>query len=112
MKIFGFSILIFSILLCFIPLAGGYFTWIPAFMALFVGRPGIRYALIGVIVNGVHVMVFSDFMRFNAKLGLQHGQYLPATVYITLALLQVVVGLVLWFRHEPVASNTRKTPKG
>ncbi len=106
MMLFGVLVLIVSILLFFIPLFGGYFTIIPAILAIFVGRKGALYALIGVILNGIHVMMLSDFIRFNAVSGIQQHNYVPAAIYIGLSLLQVIAGVVIWFRHFPETLHT------
>lgn len=100
--IFGMVILLVSIVLLFIPLFGGYLTVFPGIMAVFVGRKGALYALIGVIFNGMHLLLFSDFIRFNAVTGIERGEYRASAIYIGLALLQVIVGLTLWIRHYPV----------
>ncbi|MBF0428159.1 MAG: hypothetical protein HQL94_04490 [Magnetococcales bacterium] len=99
MQLFGIAILIVSLMLFFIPMLGGYLTLIPALIGVWTGKKGAIYVMIGVFLNGLHVLLFSDFIRFNAVTGIHHGKYLPAVIYIGLALAQVVVGLILWFRH-------------
>ncbi|MBF0339586.1 MAG: hypothetical protein HQL95_01315 [Magnetococcales bacterium] len=96
---FGLGILVISVLLVFVPLAGGYLTALPGLLALFIGRAGARWAMIGVAINAAHVLFLSDFLRFNAASGLRDGIWRPVVIYVGLVLLQVVAGLLLGFRH-------------
>ncbi|MBF0212860.1 MAG: hypothetical protein HQM00_04745 [Magnetococcales bacterium] len=99
MVVLGVVVVVISLLLLFVPLVGGYLTVLPGLLALLVGRSGAKWALIGVGINGIHVLFLSDFIRFNAMSGIRDRVYLPVLIYIGLALLQVVAGLVLGFRQ-------------
>ncbi|MBF0191145.1 MAG: hypothetical protein HQL99_08445 [Magnetococcales bacterium] len=99
MGLFGVLILLMALVLVPVPLLGGYLTVLPGFLAFFVGRSGAPAALVAVGVNAVHVLFWSDFIRFNATTGLRDGVYLPTVIYVGLVMLQVASGLVIGWRH-------------
>ncbi|MBF0627234.1 MAG: hypothetical protein HQL91_03345 [Magnetococcales bacterium] len=101
----GIAIGVMSVLLLFVPLVGGYLTVLPGVLAFFVGRAGAVAALVGVVINAGHVLLLSDFIRFNATAGIRAGVYRPAMIYVGLALLQVAAGVVIVHRHLAAASG-------
>lgn len=108
MALFGILVLLLSIMLMFIPLFGGYFTLVPGLMTLFVGRAGALYALIGVAINGVHLLFMSDFMRFNAASGVRDGIYRPVLLYVGLVFLQVAAATWIGYRHFTATGGSRR----
>ncbi|MBF0613696.1 MAG: hypothetical protein G8237_10225 [Magnetococcales bacterium] len=97
--ILGFLVLLMAVGLVFVPLFGGYLTAISGVLAFFVRRAGAEMALVSVLISAVHVLFGSEFIRFNAVVGMQEGVYRPVVVYVGLALLQVAAGVVIAWRH-------------
>lgn len=108
MGIFGYGILGLSVLLVFVPLVGGYGTLVPGLLSFLVRGAGLMAALVGVGINGVHLLFFSDFIRFNAASGMRDGVWTPVVVYVVLMLVQLGAGTLLGMRRFlPAAPDQR-----
>ncbi|GAB0056448.1 hypothetical protein SIID45300_00756 [Candidatus Magnetaquicoccaceae bacterium FCR-1] len=104
----GYVILGLSVLLVFVPLVGGYGTLVPGVLAFLARGTGLMPALAGVGINGIHLLFFSDFLRFNAASGMRDGVWTPVVIYVLLILVQLGAGILLGMRRFlPVASDQR-----
>jgi hypothetical protein len=90
--------LLSSIFYVCIPFFGGYLTIIAGIMAFYIRGNYLWMAIGVVIVNILNVLMLSPMLRANATGAVQAGDYKWAFLFISLAVVQVIIGLVVFYR--------------
>ncbi|MBF0195179.1 MAG: hypothetical protein HQL71_11525 [Magnetococcales bacterium] len=90
--------LVSSLLYVAIPFFGGYLTIIAGIMAYYVRGNYLWMAIGTIVVNILNVLMLSPILRANATGAVQAGDYKWAILFISLAVVQVIIGLVVFYR--------------
>ncbi|MBF0356978.1 MAG: hypothetical protein HQL70_00140 [Magnetococcales bacterium] len=93
-----FAVFTALLYLC-IPFFGGYLTLVSGIMAFFVQGRYLWMAIVVVIVNILNVLMLSPLLRANAVGAVKAGDYKWALIFIGLAVVQIVIGLVVFARY-------------
>ncbi|MBF0380870.1 MAG: hypothetical protein HQL69_07625 [Magnetococcales bacterium] len=118
----GIFALISSLVYVAIPFFGGYLTIVAGIMAFYIRGNYLWMAISIVVVNIFNVLLLSPMLQANATGAVQAGDYKWAVFYISLALFQVVIGLLAFYRFiehkkdealdEPFESMDEEEPNG
>lgn len=107
----GIAALVIAIIAMFVPFLGTWLTILVGIMAAFAYGPGIALAIASIILNVVHIFVFSPLLWATqglAELGAQHaGQkvaFLP-WVLIVAQVVAIVILIVLHSKHKEGVSQ-------
>lgn len=106
----GIAALVIAIIAMFVPFLGTWLTILVGIMAAFAYGPGIALAIASIILNVIHIFVFSPLLWVTqglAQLGTPAGQkvtFLP-WVLIVAQVVAIVILIVLHSKHKEGVSQ-------